>query len=468
MLYLTIDIGASSGRHILGKLIDGKIVIEEVYRFTNEIIEIEDQLCWDVEYLFEQVIEGMKVCKKLGKVPDYIGIDTWGVDFVLLDKNDEILGNSVSYRDKRTQGMDDIVEQIIPQSELYKRTGIQKQIFNTIYQLTSIKETNPDLLSSAESFLMIPEYLNFLLTGKKVNEYTNATTTQLVNVDTYEWDKEIIDKLKLNYHMFNEIKHAGDELGILSKHIKEEVGFNAKVILPPTHDTAAAVLAVPSINDDFMYISSGTWSLMGIENKNAITSMDSMKLNFTNSGGYNKDFLYLKNIMGLWMIQSLRKEIDDIYTFGELCDLASKESIESIVDCNHESFLAPESMINTVKEYCRNTSQVVPESVEEVAAVIYNSLAESYNDTLKKFEELSNKNFMSINIVGGGSQAEYLNQRTADICGRKVISGPTEGTAIGNLVCQMISSGEIKDLKEARKIVKESFEIKEYKPKEIK
>ncbi len=468
MLYLTVDIGASSGRHILGKLEDGKIITKEVYRFANQQVEKDNQLCWDVDYLFEQIIIGMKICKESGNIPDYIGIDTWGVDFVLLDSDDNILGNTVSYRDERTRGMDEVVEKLVPQSELYKRTGIQKQIFNTIYQLTSIKESNPELLKNAKTFLMIPDYLNFLLTGKKVNEYTNATTTQLVNVDTYEWDKELIDKLGLNYEIFKEIKHAGDELGNLTGHIQSEVGFKTKVVLPPTHDTAAAVMAVPSLDKDFMYISSGTWSLMGVENKIAITSKGSMELNFTNSGGYNRDFLYLKNIMGLWMIQNLRKEIHDKYTFGELCDLASKQSIESIVDCNHESFLAPASMIEAVKDYCKNTNQLVPEMIDEVAAVIYNSLAASYKDTLMKFEELSNKKFVSINIVGGGSQAEYLNQRTADICGRKVISGPTEGTAIGNLVCQMISSGEIKDLKEARKIVKESFEIKEYIPKEKK
>ncbi len=468
MLYLTIDIGASSGRHIIGQLKDGKIVTEEVYRFANEIIQKDNHLCWDIDNLFNQVLEGIKVCKEKGTIPEYIGIDTWGVDFVLLDDNDDILGDSVSYRDSRTTDMDKLVDKVIPQAELYKRTGIQKQIFNTIYQLKSIRETTPEIIDNAKSFLMIPDYLNYLLTGKKVNEYTNATTTQLINVDTFEWDKELIDKLDLNYSMFNKIMHAGDVLGGLSEQISKQVGFDAKVILPPTHDTASAVMAVPSLEDDFLYISSGTWSLMGVENNTAITSEESMKLNFTNSGGYDKNFLYLKNIMGLWMIQNLRKEIHEKYTFAELCDLASNESIKSIVDCNHESFLAPESMIDAVKDYCKSTNQDIPEKIEELAAVIYNSLAQSYKDTLEKFEELSNKKFTSINIVGGGSQAAYLNQRTADVCNRNVIAGPTEGTAIGNLICQMISSGEVKDLKEARRIVKNSFEINEYKPKEKK
>ncbi len=465
MKYLTIDIGASSGRHIIGQLVNGKIETNEVYRFENKLVTKDNQLCWDLDNLFKHVVEGLKTCKSMDLVPDSIGIDTWGVDFVLLDKEDNIIGNTVAYRDDRTIGMDEVVNKIIPQSELYAKTGIKKQIFNTIYQLVAIKESNKESLDKADSFLMIPDYLNYLLTGVKVNEYTNATTTQLVNVDTYEWDKELIDKLGINYDMFNEIRHAGDELGSLSNKIKEEVGFDAKVILPPTHDTASAVMAVPSINDEFMYISSGTWSLMGVENKQAITSEESMKLNFTNSGGYKKDFLYLKNIRGLWMIQEVRREIENKYSFAELCGFASEEEIDSIVDCSDDVFLAPSSMINAVKEYCKNTNQSVPNKVEEVSAVIYNSLAVSYNDTLKKFEELSGKKFTSINIVGGGSQAEYLNQRTADVCGRVVISGPTEGTAIGNLVCQMISSGEIRDLKEARSIIKDSFKIKEYKPK---
>ena len=261
--YLAVDIGASSGRHMLAHLEDGKIVLEEIYRFSNEMIDRKGYKVWNVRRLFQEILSGMKKCAELGKIPYSMGIDTWAVDYVLLDENDRRIGETVAYRDKRTYGMDEEVYKLITEEQLYLRTGIQKQIFNTIYQLMALKKTEPGQLERAETFLMVPDYFNFLLTGRKVQEYTNATTTQLVNPATKDWDDELLEKLGIKRNIFQEIKMAGCEVGELEQEIQKQVGFNCKVILPPTHDTASAVVAVPSRKEETLYISSGTWSLMG-------------------------------------------------------------------------------------------------------------------------------------------------------------------------------------------------------------
>lgn len=460
--FLAIDIGASSGRHILGHFEEGKIVLEEIHRFENGLIEKDGHLCWDIDYIFREVLNGMKKCKEAGKVPVCMGIDTWAVDFVLLDKDDHMLGNAVGYRDKRTSGMDKKVYELIEEDELYKRTGIQKQIFNTIYQLMAVREQYPEYLGKAESLLMIPDYLNFLLTGAKKTEYTNATTTQLVSPKTKTWDYDLIEKLGYPKHIFQEIIEPGTCLGKLKDDVAKEAGFNCEVIAPATHDTGSAVVAVPSTDEDTLYISSGTWSLMGIERLEPDCSIKSKAHNFTNEGGYNYRFRYLKNIMGLWMIQSARKEFKQKYSYEEICNLASKESIPSIVNCNDERFLAPFSMIDEIKNYCIETKQEVPVTDAQVAAVIYNSLALCYRNTVYELEEITGRRYQSINIIGGGSNADYLNGITAKMTERKVYAGPTEATAIGNILVQMISMKKLKNLKEARECVRKSFGIKEY------
>lgn len=460
--YLAVDIGASSGRHILAHMEQGKMVLEEVHRFPNGMVNRNGHLCWDVEALFDNIVEGMKKCKALGKIPISMGIDTWAVDFVLLDERDKMLGDAVGYRDGRTRGMDTKVYETIPEEELYAETGIQKQIFNTIYQLKAIKENAPELLGKAKTLLMIPEYLNFRLTGVKAAEYTNATTTQLVSPKTKDWDTVIIEKLGYPVEMFCEIKMPGTVLGSLSKTVQEEVGFDCKLVLPATHDTGAAVMAVPSQEQEPLYISSGTWSLMGTELQEADCSAKSRAQNFTNEGGYDYRFRYLKNIMGLWMIQSVRKEMAPELSFGEICERASKETIESIVDCNEDRFLAPENMTEEVQRACREAGMEVPEKIAAVAAVIYNSLAKCYAKTLKEIEEMTGASYQCIHVIGGGANADYLNKLTAKETGRKVLAGPTEATAIGNISAQMIATGELKDLMDARKCISQSFEIKEY------
>ena len=460
--YLAIDIGASSGRHMLASMKDGKMQLEEVYRFPNGMDDKNGTLCWNVERLFTEIKNGLKKCKEIGKLPVSMAIDTWGVDYVLLDKDDRILGDTVGYRDSRTEGMDEKVYEVIPQDELYARTGIQKQIFNTVYQLMAVKESHPEYLEQAESILMIPDYFHFLLTGVKKNEYTNATTGQLVSPKTNDWDYEMIDMLGYNSKMFRPVSMPGTVVGEFAEEVQKEVGFNCTVVLPATHDTGSAVLAVPTNDDDAVYISSGTWSLMGIERKEADCSMESMKANFTNEGGYDHRFRYLKNIMGLWMIQSVKKEFAEDLSFAQICEMASKETISSIVDCNDDCFLAPKSMIKAVQDFCRGTGQQVPETVGEISSVIYNSLAKCYGDTVKEIEEITGKKYSTIYVVGGGSNAGYLNELTAKYTGKKVSAGPSEATAIGNVIVQMLHDGVFKDLPEARTCVRESFDVVMY------
>ncbi len=462
--YLAVDIGASSGRHILAHMENGKMVLEEMYRFVNGNVTRNGHLCWEFDRLFEAIVDGIKACADAGKAPVSMGIDTWGVDFVLLDAEDKVLGDTIAYRDSRTNGMDDILAEMISPEDLYSRTGIQKQLYNSIYQLLAIKNEHPEYLEKAESFLMTPEYFNFLLTGVKKNEYTNATTGQLVNAHTRNWDYELIEKIGVPTKIFGELNMPKTSVGMLKPEIAERVGCQVEVVLPATHDTGSAVLAVPANDDDFVYLSSGTWSLMGIERKEPECSMKSMKYNFTNEGGFDYRFRYLKNIMGLWMLQSVRKEMsagDKKYSFPELIAMAKEaDGFPSIVECNDQSFLAPESMTKAVQDYCANTSQPVPQTMGEVMVVIYNSLAKCYAETIEQLEEMSGRTYSRLHIVGGGCQDAFLNYKTKLATGKEVFAGPIEGTALGNLMVQMLKDGTFASLEEARVCVASSFDVK--------
>ncbi|MDO4268596.1 MAG: rhamnulokinase [Eubacteriales bacterium] len=461
--YLAVDIGASSGRHILGHLEDGMLKLEEIHRFENGMKRTPDGLCWDIPALFDEIRTGIKKCRELGKIPVSMGIDTWAVDYVLLDEQDQILGASYGYRDSRTEGMDQIVYGKIPEAELYGRTGIQKQIFNTIFQLEAVQQSHPEYLKKAKTFLMLPDYFHFLLTGVKRSEYTNATSTQLVHAVANDWDRELIGRLGLDGRMFLPLSQPGTTVGEFTEEIAREAGFSCRVVLPATHDTASAVMAVPCGGEDCLYISSGTWSLMGTENRAAICTEESRQRNFTNEGGYEYRYRYLKNIMGLWMIQSVRHELNDAYSFAELCEMADQcRDFPSRVNANDPAFLAPENMIGAVKEACRRTGQPVPETPGQLATVIYQSLADCYAETAEELEGLTGSHYKTIHIVGGGSNAGYLNRLTAERSGRRVLAGPAEATAIGNLLAQMIGAGEFSGLSEARACVARSFDLKTY------
>lgn len=475
--YLAIDIGASSGRHILGHVEDGKLILEEVFRFDNLQLRKNGHDCWDMDNLWNGILGGLKACKAVGKIPKTIGIDTWAVDFVLLDEQDEVIGDAVAYRDSRTEGMKEAVNAVISAEELYARTGIQYQPFNTIYQLMALKQEHPEQLDKAKTFLMIPEYFHFRLTGKKQNEYTNATSTNLVNAETKTWDREVMDKLGLPGGIFGELAMPGSLLGQLRPEIQKEVGFDAEVMLPATHDTGSAFLAVPARDENAVYLSSGTWSLLGVENEKAITSVESFAQNFTNEGGAWYRFRYLKNIMGLWMIQSIRRELNGVsyvqgkeerteaakkWSFPELiAEARQAEDFTSVVDVNQDCFLAPDSMIQAIKDECARTSQPIPETVGQIMQCVYTSLSLCYRDAIRNLEALTGKHYTSVNIVGGGCQDGYLNERTAKATGLTVYAGPVEGTAIGNLIVQMIANKEFENLQAARNAIRDSFKIKE-------
>jgi rhamnulokinase len=496
--YLAIDIGASSGRLLLAHMENGEedtqsvslmsrtqcstppaqgrngvIRYEEIHRFANGMKEEEGHKVWDLDELFSEILTGMKKCVTLGKIPVSMGIDTWGVDYVLLDQKGERVGKSYAYRDSRTEGMDEEVYRIIPEDKLYEKTGIQKAIFNTIYQLMAAKKQEPETLEKADALLMLPDYFHFLLTGVKKQEYTNATTSGMINPETKEWDRELIGALGFPEKLFGPLSMPGTEVGHLLPEIREQVGFDCRVVLPATHDTGSAVMSVPGTSDNVLYISSGTWSLFGCEAENAICTEAARKANFTNEGGYEYRYRFLKNIMGLWMIQSVKKELEEgweypgktgreDYSFANLCDLARSEKIDSVVDANSNVFLAPSSMIDAVRKECERTGQQVPNTPWEIARVIYRSLAKCYGEAAKELEAITGKTFDAINVVGGGSNAEYLNLLTAQETGKTVYAGPSEATAIGNIGAQMIADKVFSSLKDFRQCVFESFGVKTY------
>ena len=468
--YLAIDIGASSGRHILGRVENGKIVLEEVFRFENSQVRRDGHDCWDLDRLVASVKAGIDVALAKGPV-ESVGIDTWGVDFVLLDEKGERCSDAVAYRDARTAGADaEIEKEVLSFPELYARAGIQKTSFNTIYQLWALKKEHPEQLARAAHFLMVPEYLNYALTGRIVHEYTDSSTTSLLDAAKKDWDFDLIERLGLPAKIFGELEMPGATVG-------EYKGV--RVVLPALHDTASAYLAVPARDDKAVYLSSGTWSLLGVENAKPITTKAACRANFTNEGGAWGRYRFLKNIMGLWMIQSIRRELNGVtyvegkdgeataealakltdyekgraYSFADLSNIARGEASYTItVDVNEQRFMNPASMIGEVLAAAAEEGRP-PSTVAELMQCVYRSLAECYADAIRSLSELTGVTYTSINIVGGGCQDRYLNALTADATGLEVFAGPIEGTAIGNLIVQMIAAGEFADLAEARKAI---------------
>jgi len=475
--HLAIDIGASSGRHILGYIDNGKMILEEVYRFDNIQILKDGHDCWDIDELIKHVIAGIAECKKIGKIPSTMGIDTWGVDYVLLDGEGNRISDAVAYRDSRTKGMKEELEKLLPFEKLYEKTGIQYQPYNTIYQLMANKKEHPEQIEKAERLLMIPEYLNYILTGVMMNEYTNASTSALLNAEAKTWDKEILSVIGIPEKIFGELNLPTTVVGGFCDKVKEEVGFDCQVILPATHDTGSAFMAVPAKNDTSVYISSGTWSLLGVENSEPITSKISMDANFSNEGGFDYRFRYLKNIMGLWMIQSIRRELngqayvknksqvkesEKKYSFAELEAAARAcSNFPSVIDVDKEEFLAPASMIDAVKAECEKTGQKVPCEIGEIMQCVYVSLAKKYAKSIKELEGITGKTYTCIHVVGGGSRDGYLSELTKRETGLPVFTGPIEGTALGNLMSQFIKDGEFDGLLSARGAIYDSFDIKE-------
>ncbi len=447
---LAIDMGASSGRHILGYLEDGKLKLQEIYRFENGIIDIDGTLCWDIQKLFAEIKNGLKECKNRGIIPDTVAIDTWGVDYVLLDENKKEIMPAVSYRDGRTSGIPEKIDEIIPRKDLYERTGIQANNFNSIYQLYCDKMSGK--LDKAEYFLMMPEYFSFKLTGEIRNEYTLSTTGGLVNTETFERDEEILEKLGIPQKIFAPLSLPGTVVGNLSDEVKAEVGFDTTVILCASHDTASAVASC-SVGDNGVYISSGTWSLIGTENSQPVTCEKAMNSGFTNEGGILHRYRFLENIMGMWLLQNIRKNLDKKYTYDEMMQMAMESDFTEYINPNHSDFLAPDNMIEAIRSNLGKAD--LP--IGDVINCVYHSLAKTYNEAVKVIEEISNKQIDVINIVGGGCKDTYLNSLTEKYTGKKVIAGPVEATAAGNLMVQLMYLDKNLDLNKAREIIKISF-----------
>jgi len=431
-IHLAIDIGASSGRHIAAWRENGRLEMKEVYRFSNLPTERDGRLAWELEGLCREVVSGLRACGEQGLTPTSVGIDTWAVDYVLLDGADAPILPMYCYRDSRGAEGARLVHEILPFASLYARTGIQYQPFNTVYQLYWDKVSGR--LDGAADFLMLPEYLSFFLSGVKRREYTNATSTGLLNARSKTWDSEILEALQLPRRLFSrQPQQPPVILGALKPELAQQVGFSCDVVLPATHDTASAIVALP---EKGAYISSGTWSLLGAELDGPVTSAAAQKANFTNEGGAGT-IRFLKNIMGLWLVQCLKRELRDAYSFAQLAEMAEREAnFDYCLQVNDACYLAPESVMETIAEECRQRNFPVPETPGQFAHAIYQSLAHAYAEALAELESITGRQFPALCIVGGGVNNQYLNRLTEKAIGRPVVTGSSEATALGNILMQ--------------------------------
>ena len=466
---LGFDFGASSGRAMLGVFDGEKIEIEEIHRFSNDPVMLCGRFVWDIPRLVYEMKQALLKLSRTGVHVDAIGIDTWGVDYGMLDKNGNLLGLPVHYRDDRTLGMREKVREVVPDEELFARTGIAYNQFNTIYQLYAMKLEGDPVLDGAVDMLFMPDLLAYFLTGKKGTEYTMASTSQMLNPYTRDWDRELLEKLGIPTNFLGEVKLPGTVRGTLLPDIARECGVDEiPVIAVGGHDTASAVAAVPAQGKDFAYISSGTWSLLGAEIEKPLCEESVRLANYTNEGGVDGSIRLLKNIMGLWIIQECKREWDrrsDAVDFAELVEMAmSAPAFKAIIDVDDPCFMAPGDMPNRIQAYCERTGQAVPQGRGEISRVIYESLALKYRWAIERLEEVLGHPVKVLHIVGGGSKNALLNMFTAEAIKRPVVAGPGEGTVIGNLLMQAVALGEIKDIPALRRVVEASFPTKTFAP----
>lgn len=465
---LAFDFGASSGRAILATYDGEKIKMEEVHRFSNDPVTVCGTFYWDVLRLFFEIKQGITKAVHQGGF-DAIGIDTWGVDFGLLDKKGRLLNNPVHYRDTRTVGMMEKVFQTVPQKELYDETGIQMARLNTIFQLYSLVQNEPETLALADTMLLMPDLFAYLLTGVKRAEYTEVSTTQMLNPKTGDWHYELLEKLGIPTRILPKIIDAGETYGLLSDEICEELGCpKVPVIAVATHDTGSAVASVPSQKDDFIYISCGTWSLFGTELPAPVINDTTSRFNLTNESGFGRTTRMLKNIMGLWLIQESRRQwiregFDVSYADLEK-EALEVEPFRCFINPDDPSFELPGNQPKRVQEYCERTGQTVPQTRGEIMRCIYESLAMKYRATFQQIREVTGKSYETIHMIGGGTKDRLLCQMTADACNTPVIAGPIEATAMGNIAVQLIALGEFSGLKEARGVIAASELPKSYTP----
>ncbi len=467
---LAFDFGASSGRAILGTFDGEKITLKEVHRFSNDPVTVGHTVYWDVLRLYHEIKQGILKAKQYGNI-DSIGIDTWGVDFGLIDEKGYLLENPVHYRDERNNGMIDEAAKYMPKSEMYDRTGIQFMEFNTLFQLLSLKKNRPELLERADKLLFMPDLFTYMLTDKKVSEYSIATTSQMVNIDTQDWDDELLKAMGIPKGILCDIVPSGAKTGYLRRSLRTELGLpRIPVISVCGHDTQSAITAIPSQTKDFAFISSGTWSLFGTELDEPVVNEKAKKLNVTNEGGYGYTTAFLKNICGLWLIQESRRQWireGTEYSYAELEKLATScEPFKCFIDPDAPDFVAMGDMPGRVREFCKKTGQYVPQTVGEIMRCIYESLAMKYRFVLDGIEDCTGKSFDRIHVAGGGTKDTFLCSMTASSCGRTVYAGPIEATVLGNIAVQLMSTGDIKDIAEARKIIANGENLMVYEPAE--
>ena len=466
--YLAFDFGAESGRAVLGRIHSGVITTEEVHRFANEPVEYAGGLHWDAPRLWFEV---RKALSRLEEVPlSGVGVDGWGVDYALLGERGELLANPHHYRDKRTDGMMELVFQRVSGYEIYRETGIQFMPINTLYQLFAAKRSTPKLLSAARRLVMMPDLFHYWMTGIAVSEFTNATTTQMVNPLTRTWSRKLLELLELPLDLLAEIVQPGSVVGTLSPQLRPKPGLPpTPVIAPASHDTGSAVAAIAA-RDGTAFLSSGTWSLVGIELDAPLISAEALRLNFTNEGGVCGTTRFLKNVMGLWMLQGCRQAwslAGQVFDYRELMELAAREpAFAHLVDPDDESFLHPQSMTDAIDKFCGKTQQPRPQTPGAYVRTVLESLAFKYRVVISDLERLIRTPISQIRIIGGGSKNRLLNQFTADATGRRVLAGPAEATALGNIAIQILATGALASLAEVRAVVERSFPTEVFEPRE--
>ena len=469
--FFAVDLGATSGRTIIGTLADGKVRLEELTRFPNNLIETGGHFYWDIYALYFEIIKGLKAAVRRGLQVESIGIDTWGVDFVCVGDDGALLRNPLSYRDPHTFGaMEEYFANAVPKEDVYKATGIQFMNFNSLFQLYVMKRDGNTALKHAEKILIVPDALSWMLTGEEVCEYTIASTSQLLNPVTKELDARLLSSLGLGRDLFGRMVMPGTRIGTLTEEVQKMTGLGpVPVIAVAGHDTASAVAAVPAKDEHFAYLSSGTWSLMGIETKEPIINNVSYERNFTNEGGVEGTTRFLKNICGMWLLERCRKEWGDDAPadYGVLLSEAMKvPAFQSLINPDNPVFANPADMQGAIKEYCRATGQHVPEGYAEICRCIFESLALRYRQVAGYLKEMASFPIDTLHIIGGGSLNEYLNQFTANATGLTVLAGPQECTALGNIMLQAKAAGAVGGIFDMRRIIAESVTMKRYEPQD--
>ena len=472
--YLAVDLGAESGRVMGGRFDGSRVALLQFHRFPNGPVRVGNTLRWNLQGLWSEIQNGLReAAAHTGTTAVSVGVDTWGVDFVLMNRHEEQLGLPWNYRDTRTEGMLQKAFQRVPRAEIFAQTGLQFMQINSLYQLLAMCERDPELVALAERFLLIPDYFHWCLCGSRVVEFTNATTTQMLNPRTRTWATDMLRKFDIPASMFPEVVNPGTLLGTLRRDLADSTGLGRlKVVAPATHDTGAAVAAVPTAHTgraDWAYISSGTWSLMGVEVQDAILTDAALQRNVTNEGGIDGTYRLLKNIMGLWLVQRCRLAFEQrgrSLDYGTLAHLATEAPpFRSLIDPDRSVFLSPPDMTDAIAAECRRTQQPVPETEGQFVRCALESLALKYRMVLGWMEELTGVPVNVVHIVGGGTQNVLLNQFTADACGRPVLAGPVEATALGNVLIQARASGDLSSLSDIRDVVRRSESIVEYYPR---